>query len=66
MPHRLREAAGHDFTDSALSILFAVARPIPLLELIMPYQHIKVPAEGEKITVNPDFSLNVSNQPIIP
>jgi isocitrate dehydrogenase len=66
MPHRLREAAGHDFTDSALSILFAVARPIPLLELIMPYQHIKVPAEGDKITVNPDFSLNVSNQPIIP
>ncbi|WP_321783431.1 NADP-dependent isocitrate dehydrogenase [Paraburkholderia sp. J94] len=32
----------------------------------MPYQHIKVPAEGDKITVNPDFSLNVSNQPIIP
>ncbi|WP_321842988.1 NADP-dependent isocitrate dehydrogenase [Paraburkholderia bannensis] len=32
----------------------------------MPYQHIKVPAGGEKITVNPDFSLNVSNQPIIP
>ncbi|MBN3855926.1 MULTISPECIES: NADP-dependent isocitrate dehydrogenase [unclassified Paraburkholderia] len=32
----------------------------------MPYQHIKVPAGGEKITVNPDFSLNVSDQPIIP
>ncbi|MCF2132988.1 MULTISPECIES: NADP-dependent isocitrate dehydrogenase [Burkholderiaceae] len=31
----------------------------------MPYQHIKVPA-GEKITVNPDFSLNVPDQPIIP
>ncbi|WP_323071686.1 NADP-dependent isocitrate dehydrogenase [Mycetohabitans endofungorum] len=31
----------------------------------MPYQHIKVPA-GEKITVNPDFSLNVPEQPIIP
>jgi isocitrate dehydrogenase len=29
-------------------------------------QHIKVPAEGQKITVNPDFSLNVPDQPIIP
>ncbi len=32
----------------------------------MGYQHIKVPASGEKITVNSDFSLNVPNQPIIP
>ncbi|HTI17030.1 MAG TPA: NADP-dependent isocitrate dehydrogenase, partial [Trinickia sp.] len=32
----------------------------------MPYQHIKVPTSGDKITVNPDFSLNVSDQPIIP
>jgi hypothetical protein len=32
----------------------------------MPYQHIKVPTGGDKITVNPDFSLNVSDQPIIP
>jgi isocitrate dehydrogenase len=32
----------------------------------MPYQHIKVPTSGEKITVNADFSLNVSDQPIIP
>ncbi len=32
----------------------------------MEYQHIKVPAEGEKITVNADFSLNVPDQPIIP
>ncbi len=30
------------------------------------YQHVKVPAEGQKITVNKDFSLNVSDQPIIP
>lgn len=30
------------------------------------YQHIKVPESGEKITVNPDFSLNVPNNPIIP
>jgi isocitrate dehydrogenase len=32
----------------------------------MPYQHINVPADGEKITVNADFSLNVPDQPIIP
>ncbi|AJY14572.1 NADP-dependent isocitrate dehydrogenase [Burkholderia dolosa] len=32
----------------------------------MPYQHIKVPDGGDKITVNKDFSLNVSDQPIIP
>ncbi len=30
------------------------------------YQHIKVPAQGEKITVNPDNSLNVPDEPIIP
>ena len=29
-------------------------------------QHIKVPAEGQKITVNADFSLNVPDNPIIP
>jgi len=30
------------------------------------YKHVKVPAGGEKITVNKDFSLNVPDQPIIP
>ena len=30
------------------------------------YQHIKVPSEGEKITVNADMSLNVPDQPVIP
>lgn len=30
------------------------------------YQHIKLPLNGEKITVNADFSLNVPDQPIIP
>ena len=30
------------------------------------YQHIKVPAGGQKITVNADFSLNVPDHPIIP
>ena len=36
-----------------------------ILESTM-YQHIKVPADGKKITVNPDFSLNVPDNPIIP
>src|SRR5450830_422471 len=30
------------------------------------YQHIKVPADGQKITVNADFSLTVPDHPIIP
>ena len=32
----------------------------------MAYQHIQVPADGEKITVNDDNSLNVPANPIIP
>jgi isocitrate dehydrogenase len=32
----------------------------------MGYQHIKVPAEGQKITVNANYSLNIPDQPIIP
>ena len=32
----------------------------------MSYQHIQIPSSGKKITVNPDYSLNVPNQPIIP
>ena len=30
------------------------------------YKHIKVPAEGQKITVGKDFALSVPDQPIIP
>ena len=30
------------------------------------YQHVKVPANGAKITVNPDYSINVPDNPIIP
>ena len=30
------------------------------------YQHIKVPADGQKIAVNADFSLNVPDNPVIP
>src|SRR5688572_13746053 len=32
----------------------------------MAYKHIQVPSGGEKIKVNPDFSLAVPDQPIIP
>jgi isocitrate dehydrogenase len=32
----------------------------------MNYQKIQIPAHGEKITTNPDYSLNVPNKPIIP
>jgi len=32
----------------------------------MGYKHIQVPSEGDKITVNEDFSLNVPDIPIIP
>src|SRR3990167_2120703 len=32
----------------------------------MAYQHILVPEQGKKILINKDFSLNVSDQPIIP
>jgi isocitrate dehydrogenase len=30
------------------------------------YKHIRVPSEGRKITVKPDFSLNVPDNPILP
>ena len=30
------------------------------------FQHIKVPADGQQITVNADFSLNVPDNPILP
>ena len=30
------------------------------------YQHIQIPPQGQKITVNADMSLNVPHQPIIP
>ena len=32
----------------------------------MGYKHIQVPTEGDKITVNDDYSLNVPENPIIP
>jgi isocitrate dehydrogenase len=36
------------------------------MELIVGYQHIKVPSEGTKITVNADSSIQVPDHPIIP
>jgi isocitrate dehydrogenase len=36
------------------------------MEKSMSYQHINVPANGEKITVNADHTLNVPNNPVIP
>ncbi|SEE83969.1 isocitrate dehydrogenase (NADP) [Pseudomonas deceptionensis] len=38
----------------------------PQMEFSMGYNKIKVPAAGEKITVNADHSLNVPDNPIIP
>lgn len=32
----------------------------------MGYKHIQIPADGEKVAVNSDFSLTVPNRPIIP
>ncbi len=32
----------------------------------MSYQHIKIPTEGQAITANEDFSLNVPDNPVIP
>src|SRR5690606_7610402 len=33
---------------------------------LMTYQHIQIPDQGQKITLNADFSLNVPNDPVIP
>src|SRR5690348_307790 len=32
----------------------------------MQYEHIKVPADGQKIAVNPDGSIRVPDRPVIP
>jgi isocitrate dehydrogenase len=45
----------------------AVRKDTSIPETLPPmYQHIKVPAQGQKITVNADMSLNVPDQPIVP
>ncbi len=49
------QLGSHSFTATALTG-----------DLSRMYQHIKVPSQGQKITVNADMSLNVPDQPIIP
>src|SRR4029453_1331914 len=56
----------HAASHRSLSSLFASTQVRPYLESTMPYQHIKVPADGDKSPVNADFSLDVPDQPIIP
>jgi isocitrate dehydrogenase len=41
-------------------------RTLAAMEYIMGYKHIQVPSQGDKITVNEDYSLNVPNNPVIP
>src|SRR6266699_2539568 len=38
----------------------------PAGALMPAYQHVKIPAGGRKITVNKDFSLSVTDNPIVP
>src|ERR1700675_4206259 len=45
---------------------FPPERPQHRGEIMPAYQHVKVPAAGQKITVNKDFSLVVPDQPIVP
>jgi isocitrate dehydrogenase len=39
---------------------------LDFLESLFMYQHVKVPADGSKITVNADLTINVPDQVIIP
>ncbi len=48
-----------------MEIAGAAGQPVSTSENTM-YQHIKVPSDGQKITVDADGSLNVPDQPIIP
>ncbi len=43
----------------------AARQPVSTSENMM-YEHIKVPSDGQKITVNADGALNVPDQPVIP
>jgi isocitrate dehydrogenase len=44
----------------------AATRIAPEAPIPMAYQHIKIPSQGQKITVNADMSLNVPDEPVIP
>src|SRR5213594_1360659 len=53
--------------DNSPFLLFPAQAPAAFEGVTMPaYQHVTVPAGGQKISVNKDFSLDVSDQPIIP
>src|SRR6202166_1878341 len=55
-----REIADNRAFQSSVAVSHHPGEPMPS------YQHVKVPAGGQKISVNKDFSLSVSDQPIIP
>ena len=60
--NRRHFACGRAFFSSPKFSIFSFGDFIDMSS----YQHIRVPAEGHKISVNADFSLNVPDQPIIP
>src|SRR6266702_2096257 len=53
--------------DNSRFLLFPAQAPAALEGDSMPaYQHVTVPTGGQKITVKPNFSLEVPDQPIVP
>src|SRR6059036_1044580 len=53
--------------DNSPFLLFPAQAPAAFEGVTMPsYQHVTVPTGGQKITVKPNFSLEVPDQPIIP
>src|SRR5450631_448360 len=54
------EIADNRAFQSSVAVSHHPGEPMPS------YQHVKVPTGGQKISVNKDFSLSVSDQPIIP
>jgi isocitrate dehydrogenase len=54
------EIADNRAFQSSVAVPHHPGEPMPS------YQHVKVPTGGQKISVNKDFSLSVSDQPIIP
>src|ERR1700682_2848768 len=55
-----REIADNRAFQSSVAVSHYPGEPMPS------YQHVKVPAGGQKISVNKDYSLSVPDQPIIP
>src|SRR6267154_4059583 len=56
-------AARNEITDNHALPVSSVPHPGDSMPA---YQHVTVPAGGQKITVNKDYSLNISDNPIIP